>query len=64
MTEQQPLDTVSPSASSLDVEPMQADFHEVGTGSASHDHAHLALLYETGPNCSQARCPITTRHEL
>lgn len=43
MTEQRPLDAVSPSVP--DVEPMQSDFHEVGP--ASHDHTHLALLYET-----------------
>lgn len=42
MTEQRPL-TVSPSAPG--VEPMQSDFHEVAP--ASHDHTHLALIYET-----------------
>ncbi len=43
MTEQRPLDTASPSMP--DVEPMQSDFHEVDP--TSHDHTHLALLYET-----------------
>jgi PAS domain S-box-containing protein len=29
------------------MEPMQSDFHEMGSESASHDHTHLALIYET-----------------
>lgn len=45
MTEQRPPDMASLSAAT-DVEPMHADFHDVAE-SPSHDHTHLALIYET-----------------